>query len=112
VHELSIAQSLVESIRAEASAHPGARVTRVGIRVGDLSGVQPDALKFSFDVIVRDTDLREATLDIERIPLAQRCERCARDYPVVEFTLVCPDCGAPTRAVAGDELQMTYLELE
>jgi hydrogenase nickel incorporation protein HypA/HybF len=112
VHELSIAQSLVESIRAEAAAHRGARVTRVGIRVGELSGVQPDALQFSFDVIVRDTDLRGATLDIERVALLQHCERCARDYPVVEFTLVCPDCGAPTRTVAGDELQMTYLELE
>jgi len=112
VHELSIAQSLVESVRKEAAAHPGARVTRVGIRVGELSGVQPDALKFSFDVIVRDTDLQPATLDIERVALLQHCEGCARDYPVVEFTMVCPDCGGATRIVSGDELQMTYLELE
>ncbi len=112
MHELSIAQSLVESIRTEAAAHPGARVTRVGLRVGELSGVQPDALKFSFDVIVRNSDLEQAVLDIETVPLQQHCERCARNFPVVDFTLVCPDCGASTRTVAGDELQMTYLELE
>lgn len=112
MHELSIAQSIVESVRAEAAAHPGARVTRVGIRVGDLSGVQVDALQFSFDVIVRGTDLEQATLDIERVALQQHCERCARDFPVVDYTLLCPTCGAPTRTVAGDELQMTYLELE
>jgi hydrogenase nickel incorporation protein HypA/HybF len=112
VHELSIAQSIVESVRAEAAAHPGARVTRVGIRVGDLSGVQADALQFSFDVIVRGTDLEQATLDIERVALQQHCERCARDFPVVDYTLLCPTCGASTRTVAGDELQMTYLELE
>ena len=111
MHELSIAQSLVESVRTEATAHPGARVVRIGLRVGDLSGVEPDALKFSFDVIVRGTDLGQATLDVERVPLRQRCERCARDFPVVEYALLCPDCGAPTRTVGGDELQMTYLEL-
>lgn len=112
MHELSIAQSLVESIRAEAAVHHGGRVTRVGIRVGELSGVEPDALQFSFDVIVRGTDLEQATLDIERVPVRQRCERCACDFPVVDYTLLCPDCGASTRTVAGDELQMTYLELE
>ena len=112
MHELSIAQSLIESVRAEAAAHRGARVTRIGIRVGDLSGVQADALQFSFDVIVRGTDLERATLDIERVPLQQHCERCARDFAVIDYVLVCPDCGASTRTISGDELQMTYLELE
>jgi hypothetical protein len=49
VHELSIAQSLVESIRAQATTHRSARVTRPGIRVGEMSGVQADALQFPFD---------------------------------------------------------------
>jgi hydrogenase nickel incorporation protein HypA/HybF len=112
VHELSIAQSLVETIRETVAAHPGSRVTRVGVRVGELSGVQPDALRFSFDVIIRGSELEHAELDIERVGLRQHCEACAKDFPVVEFTLICPDCGAPTRAVSGDELQMTYVELE
>lgn len=112
MHELSIAQSLVDSIRQEAAAHPGARVARVGLRVGELSGVQPDALEFSFGIIVKGTELEGAALDLERVPLRQRCEACAKDFAVVDFALVCPDCGAATRAVAGDELQMTYLELE
>ena len=112
MHELSIAQSLVESIRAEAVAHHATHVTRVGVRVGELSGVQADALKFSFDVIVKGTDLERAELDIERVPVRQRCERCARDFPVVDYLLLCPECGEATRTVAGDELQMTYLELE
>ena len=112
MHELSIAQSLVESIRAEAAVHHAARVTRVGVRVGELSGVEPDALTFSFDVIVRGTELEQTTLDIERMQLRHRCERCARDFAVIDYVLVCPDCGASTRTISGDELQMTYLELE
>lgn len=112
MHELSIAQSLVDTVRQEAAAHPGSRVTRVGVRVGDLSGVQPDALEFSFEVIVRDTEFAGAALAVERVPLTQRCDACNREFPVVDFTLLCPDCGATTRTVAGDELQMTYIELE
>ncbi|MGE5361300.1 MAG: hydrogenase maturation nickel metallochaperone HypA [Bacteroidales bacterium] len=112
MHELSIAQSLVEAIRETAAAHPGARVTKVGVRVGELSGVQPDALQFSFDIIIRDTDLTGTALEIERVGLTQHCGACNKDFPVVEFTLICPDCGAATRTVSGDELQMTYVELE
>ncbi len=112
MHELSIAQALVDSMREEAVAHPGARVTRVGVRVGEVSGVQPDALEFAFGIVVKGTEIEQATLDIERVALRQHCEACAREFPVAEFTLACPACGAATRAVAGDELQMTYLELE
>jgi Zn finger protein HypA/HybF involved in hydrogenase expression len=44
--------------------------------------------------------------------LRQHCDACGRDTTVAAFTLACPDCGGSTRPVAGDELQMTYLELE
>jgi hydrogenase nickel incorporation protein HypA/HybF len=112
VHELSIAQSLLDALRAEAAARQAARVTRVGVQVGEISGVEPDALRFSFEILVRDTEFSDAALDIEIVPLRQHCERCDRDFPVSDFTLRCPACCATTRAVSGNELQMTYLELE
>ena len=84
----------------------------MGVCIGDLSGVQPDALQFSFEVIIRGTELEGAALDIERTGLSQHCDACGTDSPVVEFTLICPGCGAATRTVSGDELQMTYVELE
>ncbi len=74
--------------------------------------MQPDALEFSFSIVVKGTELEQAALDIERVPLRQHCDKCEREFDVVDFALVCPECGAATRAVAGDELQMTFLELE
>jgi hydrogenase nickel incorporation protein HypA/HybF len=112
MHELSIAQSLVDSVRAHASSHGGAPVVRIGVRIGELSGVDPESLRFSFDILIRGTDLEQATLDIERVALRQRCEQCAQEFPVVDFTLSCPTCAAVTRLVSGDELQLTHLELE
>ncbi|RPJ85229.1 MAG: hydrogenase maturation nickel metallochaperone HypA [Acidobacteria bacterium] len=113
VHELSIAQSLVESVRAEMSGHADARVARIGLKVGDLSGVQPDALRFSFEIIVRGTELEQAALDIERVPLTCRCAACNTDFPVLDYRTCCPGCGGEAATpVSGGELQLTYLELE
>jgi hydrogenase nickel incorporation protein HypA/HybF len=113
VHELSIAQSLVESIRAELSARDNPRLVRAGVRVGELSGVHPDALKFSFDVIVQGTELERAELDVEWIPLKYRCRGCLHEFAVEAYETTCPACGSlETTAVAGDELRLSYIELE
>ncbi len=114
MHELSIAQSVIESVRSELAARPDhPRVVAVGLRVGEVSGVQPDALRFSFEIIIKDTELERARLDIEEVPLTSRCRACEREFRVVNFDPTCPGCGSvDTVAVAGDELQVSYLELE
>lgn len=113
MHELSIAQSIVESVRAEMAGRSDARVARIGLKVGDLSGVQPDALNFSFEIIVRGTELEHAALDIERVPLTVRCAACNTEFRVLDYRTCCPGCGGEAATpVAGNELQLTYLELE
>jgi hydrogenase nickel incorporation protein HypA/HybF len=113
VHELGIAQSIVDSVSEEARAHGGGRVTRVGLRIGELSGVNADALRFSFQITVQETDLAGAELDIEEIPLGFCCQGCAREFRAVNYETACPACGSSdTRAVRGDELQIAYLEME
>jgi hydrogenase nickel incorporation protein HypA/HybF len=113
VHELGIAQSIFTSVLEEAEAHGGGRVARIGLRIGELSGVNAEALRFSFEVTVQGTALEQAELDIEDVPLAFRCARCEHEFRVVNYETVCPSCGSSdTRAVRGDELQIAYLELE
>ena len=113
MHELALAQTLVESVRQEAAAHGGQRVLRIGLRIGELSGVNAEALDFAFSVTVQATDLQSATLDIERAPLRHRCQRCSAEFPSANWETGCPSCGAPdTRLIGGTELQITYLELE
>lgn len=113
MHELSIANSILEAARAEAARRPGARLVKVGVRVGELSGVEPDALSFSFEALVRGSDLEPLALEIETCPRRQRCSLCGRIFRVVDFDLCCPDCGAfESRCISGDELEMVYLEIE
>jgi hydrogenase nickel incorporation protein HypA/HybF len=113
MHELSIANSILDAVRTEAARRPGARFLKVGVRVGELSGVEPEALSFSFDALVQGSDLEPLTLEIESSPRRQRCPDCGRVFRVHDFDITCPDCGQErTHCIAGDELHMIYLEME
>ncbi len=68
MHEMGIADSVIEAVRAEASRRPGSRVTRVGLRIGELAGVDRESLSFCFEVLVKDTELDRAALTIESTP--------------------------------------------
>ncbi len=65
MHELSIANAILEKVKAEACRHPRARMCGVGVRIGALSGVAPDALSFGFACLVKDTALDSLALQIE-----------------------------------------------
>jgi hydrogenase nickel incorporation protein HypA/HybF len=113
MHELSIANSVLEAVRAEAARYPGARVVKVGVKVGALAGVDPEALSFCFESLVPGSDLNPLELDIEFVPRQQRCSRCGQAFTVADYDVACPACGtSDTECIAGDELKLTYLEVE
>ena len=113
MHELSIANSILEAVRKERERLNGARVSKVGVRIGELAGVDPEALRFGFEVMVKDTDLEPLGLEIETTSRRQECSQCKHVFTVVDYELDCPACGAKeTRCIGGDELELAYLEVE
>ncbi len=113
MHEMAIANSVIDAARAEALLRPGMRVAKIAVRVGDLAGVDPDALSFCFEALVKETNFESVVLEIERRPQCHRCSRCGNDFVVVNYDAVCPACGEPrTTFVSGDELELAYLEME
>lgn len=70
VHEMGIASSILEAVRAEVDKRPGARASKIGLKLGELAGVDRESLTFCFEVLVKDTDLE---------PLALVIEDCAAD---------------------------------
>ena len=79
VHELSVAMSLIEGVRETAAREGIDRVTAVHVRVGALSGIAPDALRFSWELATAGTLAADSALHIEDVPLAVFCERCAAE---------------------------------
>ena len=114
MHELSIALSLVESADAAARDAGARRVTGVHLRVGALSGVVTEALRFSFGVAAQGTLLEGAELTVEELPVVVHCPRCDADVELPSVQRFrCPVCDTPAGAlVQGRELELTSLEIE
>jgi hydrogenase nickel incorporation protein HypA/HybF len=112
VHELSVAQGLLEIIEQEARPYPGARVTRVHLRIGKLSAVVPDALRFAFEALTRGGIAEGAVLEIEEVPLTIRCHQCEEVFTVGDPFMVCPRCeGSDVEMVSGRELEIRSMEI-
>jgi hydrogenase nickel incorporation protein HypA/HybF len=113
VHELSIALSIVEGAEEEVQRQGGGRVCAVYLKLGPLSGVVRDALLFSYELACEGTSLEGSSLIIEEIPIRIHCDSCdAEGDPVSGQCLHCARCGnASCHVVAGDELDLTALEL-
>jgi hydrogenase nickel incorporation protein HypA/HybF len=110
VHELSIAESILEIATGEAANHRDAVVTAIKIRLGDFTGVVREALEFAFEIVRRGTVAANAVLEIERVPLKTRCPVC-REAGGTDFCFVCKRCGAPLEILSGREMQVESIEL-
>ena len=113
MHELSIAQSLLEIIEHEVLPYKGARVTTVTLRIGKLSGIMPDALRFGFEALSRGGIAEGASLIIEELPLRIRCHQCGTESITDNPFLLCPQCnGTEVEMIAGRELEIKEMEIE
>jgi hydrogenase nickel incorporation protein HypA/HybF len=113
MHEIGIANSILEAVKVEASRRPGAISRKVAVRVGELAAVDPEALRFCFEALTRETELESLQLEIEICPRRHHCPDCDFEFPVVNFDSHCPKCGQEhTQYLSGEQLEIAYLEME
>jgi hydrogenase nickel incorporation protein HypA/HybF len=114
MHELAIAQSIVEAIEAKATECNAARVKGVRLRIGEASGVVPDSLTFCFEMLASlDPILEGAQLLIDKVPHRAYCRHCASEFSVINFVAQCPTCKEwSNEIVSGTELQVLEMEFE
>jgi hydrogenase nickel incorporation protein HypA/HybF len=113
MHELSIAQSIIDTVRRTADENGYLLVVEIGLRIGALTDIVPDALRFGFEIAVKATPLESTRLVIETIPIGASCRSCGRDFVVEQFLFVCPACGGSNLTTkSGDELEIAYIEVD
>jgi len=112
MHELSIALGIVDGALAEVDRRGGGRISAVHLRIGRLSGVDKDALLFSYPIVCEDTLLKDSELVIEEVDVLIYCPACkATRSPKILPMLMCAECGAyGDRVIQGDELEIFGLE--
>ena len=111
MHEYSLVQDLIAQVTGQARARGASRVVRITVGVGELAGVDPDLFATAFDTFRSAGHLGEAKLALRRIPASWVCSRCGRTLER-GAVLRCPECAAPGRLAAGDELLLERIELE
>lgn len=113
MHEMGIANSVLEAVRTEMRRYPGSYPCKVGIRIGEMAAIDADALRFCFEAMIQETDLASLELAIEVCPRRHRCLVCERDFIVHDYDCSCPQCASlVTTCISGDELELAYLEVE
>src|ERR1039457_1702867 len=104
---MSIAASVLDAVRAESALHGGARVTRAGLRIGELSGVAVESLRFCLEVLVADSDLASLGFEFEFAPWTRRCRACLTVFPVLDARPAGSACSSTdTSAAGGDQMEL------
>ena len=114
MHELSIAQGIIDVVTTKAAECQATRVKEVRLLIGEASGVALDPLTFCFEMLAgMDPVLSGAHLSIQSLPHRARCRNCAREFNIPEFVARCPECaGWDTEVISGNELQVLEMEFE
>jgi len=112
MHELSLMEEAVRMAVATARESGGRRVLSLRLRIGEMSGVVPDAMQFAFDIVCRDTIAAGATLEIEPVPATCWCAACEREFPQAELSCECPACHNFSGELRrGRELEIAAVEI-
>ncbi len=113
MHELAVAQALIEQVGDVIRQHRAQRATRIRVRIGPLAGVVPELLGNAFPLAATGSRMEHAVLDLVAAPITVRCETCDAETEATMNRLVCAACGDwHTRIISGDELLLESVELE
>jgi hydrogenase nickel incorporation protein HypA/HybF len=120
VHELSIATSLVEAVLDIAKKQGATKILEVQLRVGKLRLISLDQLRFSYEILSRDTLLEGSRLRIQETPGFTRCPNCgyAKQFETSDMsfhftlpTMKCPKCATNLKIEGGDECVITKVRM-
>lgn len=113
MHELSVAQALVDQVGDLARQHGARRVHLIRLRIGPLAGVVGDLLATAFPLAAAGTAAASARLDWVAAPVVVRCRTCGAETEATPNRLLCGACGDwRTQVVSGDELILETVELD
>ncbi len=112
MHEMSLAEGVLQIIEDAAREQDFKSVKRVTLEIGRLSCVEPEALRFCFASVMQGTLAATAELEIIEMPGRGRCEACAAEFSLESRYDACPECGGfRIRVTGGDAMRVRELEV-
>jgi len=112
MHEMALAESVIDLVEDAARANGVSRVKTVVIEIGTLSHVAAEAMRFCFDAVSRGSVADGARLEIVTVAGAGWCLDCGKTVPLTERFGACPECGRHhVQMTAGDEMRVKEVEV-
>ena len=113
MHEVSIANSILEIVESQTRKNNASSVKCVKLIVGEFTGVVKEALEFALDIVKKNTLAKEAEFIIERVKLKTVCKKCNKTYNGNgEITFLCPICNGVLNIKEGKELYIDFIEVD
>lgn len=110
MHEASIAQTICDEVVAAKKERKLSAIREIIIRIGALSDVDPESLRFAFDQLKKGTEFSKTNLVITLVPIEIRCDSCKTVSTMPEPRFVCPDCASTkVKMLKGEELTINSI---
>ncbi|MDA8093224.1 MAG: hydrogenase maturation nickel metallochaperone HypA [Betaproteobacteria bacterium] len=111
MHEFFMAESVLRIVEESARVHRLHRVTGIAIEVGELAGVDREALRLALRVVLTGSIAQEARVNLVAVPGSGRCTGCGRRVALARRYDACPACGHPgVQVTRGSELKVLEME--
>jgi len=110
MHELSVVQSMMKIVE---KASKGKEVTKLVVKIGKMSGVEPYFLKESFDFFKEGSVCHNAEMEIIQTDVKVECYDCNAKSVIEGYDFHCPVCGSEkTKIISGEEMHIEYIEVK
>ena len=113
MHELSLAQSVLEIVDKEMTRHNGKELKAVTLTVGERAGVELNTFRTAIDAVLRSSRWHDAVAKIDIVPSRAQCIACGVEFHPCGAVVECPECGSGACGViAGMEFRVSSLTIE
>ena len=111
MHEFGIATEIVNVVKETVESRPVKRLISVTVEVGQLAMVNPEQLKFSFEMITEGGPFEGVEMKVETLPAGAKC-KCGFEGALGDEDYVCPKCGGMYELLSGRGISIKNLEVE
>ena len=112
MHEMALAESVLQIVEAQAREAGADKVVVVWLEIGKLSHVEPDAMRFCFDAVTAGSMVAGARLEIDRAPGRAWCHDCGQEIEIPALGSACPGCGGyKLQVTGGSEMRVKEMEV-
>ena len=112
MHEATLAENILNIAFETSEKNHAEKIFKIGLTLGEMTGVEVEALNLSFDVLKKNTPAENAELVIKRVPISATCNKCGKNFRLEHYNFFCPECDGILILQSGRELLVDFVDCE